>query len=427
MVEVFEKAATQHHFINMYADLCVLLKSHFAKHHLADDANVDFEKLLLVSLDVFSETFLGLPSDLELLDEEDRLVLECKHKTRRVGSTKFLGALITREMVNSKILFDTCQEHLTERSAESLELLAALLTTVGPTLDTTKWHSYSKLESVFQKVHQLTSDRTVNRRVCFLFKDLLELRASGWMLKSKFAAAPSTLKEVAEAQAAEANVASSQSSRPKQGVAKDALTSALRQCSRSLACREQAAEPDACYFGRSCNWAGCKYSHPNGRLMDEQQEATPKAKVQAREPAQPCKHSEMLSKVGKVKRRYRKNVCRKEVTEALAELLVSCDIALALVRIAAIAVPASKQPEEFCDMLKQMIKEDSELGRKVFFQMVVSLFTEGVWTQAALTTGLESLLEEIRDELENQPALSKVLWEELHPAIAPLVSKAISH
>ena len=35
--EVFEKATTQHHFIDMYADLCTLCHEHFAEHPIGDD------------------------------------------------------------------------------------------------------------------------------------------------------------------------------------------------------------------------------------------------------------------------------------------------------------------------------------------------------------------------------------------------------
>jgi len=99
----------------------------------------------------------------------------------------------------------------------------------------------------------------------------------------------------------------------------------------------------------------------------------------------------------------------------------------ALVRIASLAVPVSKQSEEFAFMLTTMIKESSALSRKLFFEMVVCLFTEGIWIQQALTSGLESVLDAGCSDLEKEvPELSKILWQELHPAVAPLVSKAIS-
>merc|ERR1719263_2505172 len=77
--------------------------------------------------------------------------------------------------------------------------------------------------------------------------------------------------------------------------------------------------------------------------------------------------------------------------------------------IKAIGVPASKQADEFCDMLGHMMKEPSKAIRKVFFDMVLSLFVEDIWSQSALTSGLENLLENVCPKLECEvPGLSGI-------------------
>merc|ERR1719487_174364 len=70
--EVFEKATTQHHFINMYADLCALLHVHFAEHPITDDPKMSFKKILLNGCQAFFERHLKPPSDLDSLDSDER-------------------------------------------------------------------------------------------------------------------------------------------------------------------------------------------------------------------------------------------------------------------------------------------------------------------------------------------------------------------
>jgi len=429
MDEVFEKAAAQHNFINMYADLCTLLRSHFHEHPVTDDADMSFESVLLNAHIMCAQSCSKFPEDLTSLDDDDRREVECKRKTKILGNMKFLGALLVRQLLDSKVMLDTFQELLSESTPESLELLVAFLSVVGPKFDTRESKMRNRLNQIFNQVQELIRAPQMNRRVCFLIKDLLELRAARWMdQKPKVAEGPSTLKEVAAAQAAEESPASSSRNRPQ------------KQTTGGSSWSKSEKDDDECFFGRRCTWAGCRYKHSDGRDMDEVQ-VSPWAPVDMPQPKEmtqdvqvpPASPSECstcgsdTSKKTKVKRRYRKHVCRKEVAEALAQLRTTQDVKEAMRCIKAIGVPASKQADEFCDMLGHMMKEPSKAIRKVFFDMVLSLFVEDIWSQSALTSGLENLLENVCPKLECEvPGLSGILWEELHPVIAPLVSSAIA-
>jgi hypothetical protein len=202
--EIFEKATTQHHFVNMYADLCALLHVHFLEHPITDDPTTSLKKILLNGCQSFFERRLSPPDNLEKLDEDDRLALEQKAKMQMLGNLKFVGALLVRQMLAAPVLFAICQELLTEATAESLESLAALLTVVGPTFDIPEWSSHATLAEVFRQLEGLTKQSSVSSRVRFLLKDVLELRAARWQdRKPKKIEAPSTLKQVAHIQAAE--------------------------------------------------------------------------------------------------------------------------------------------------------------------------------------------------------------------------------
>merc|ERR1719487_511463 len=74
--EVFEKATTQHHFINMYADLCEVLHSHFSKQPVTDNQKMNFKKVLLNACQASFERHLAPPVGLDRLDEEEKQVAE---------------------------------------------------------------------------------------------------------------------------------------------------------------------------------------------------------------------------------------------------------------------------------------------------------------------------------------------------------------
>merc|ERR1719498_1188156 len=107
-------------------------------------------------------------------------------------------------MLATKVLFAICEELLNDPTPESLESLAALLTVIGPKLDRPESAAYAVLGHVFQQVKELTTQEKVKQRVKCLLKDVLDLRASSWQdRKPKKIEGPSTLKEVADTQAAE--------------------------------------------------------------------------------------------------------------------------------------------------------------------------------------------------------------------------------
>merc|ERR1719253_1905505 len=143
-----------------------------------------------------------------------------------------------------------------------------------------------------------------------------------------------------------------------------------QEASKELPFEKRPSNIDDCYFGRQCRKPGCWYLHPEGRLMDEEQAMRTEQKEQRDQKlskliniCKPCEKSQppepLLPKPQKVKRRYRKNVCKKEMSAALAAFRSTKDTKQALLDIAAIAVPPSKQAEELADMLGLMMKEDS--------------------------------------------------------------------
>lgn len=433
--EVFEKATMQHHFVSMYADLCVRLHFHFSEHPITDDPKMTFKKILLNGCQAFFEKHLKPPANLKELDEEERLALSYKYKTQMLGNIKFVGALLVRQMLATKVLFAICEELLQDPTPESLESLASLLTVVGPKLDMPETQAHAMLSEVFSRVKLLTQLPEIKCRERCLLKDVLELRACRWRdRKPKQIEGPSTLKEVADTQAAEVKAtgpsgkASSNAARKSSGKAQSKVWPGQGQGTKfekvtgrktsSLASDLVTRSPPS---SPKCAAPKEVYARINSlAALKGDSKGTPSKDSSERPRKQPS--DERPRKQPNEEEPFDKEACRKEVSDALAELRVTHEVAEAILRISALSVPSSKQSEELCDMLAHMAEEGSASARKASFNLVAGLFTEGHWKPYALGRGLQDFVEAICPDIKlDVPMLPNILRDELCPALEPLV------
>lgn len=204
--EIFEKATTQHLFIDMYADLCIKFNDYFSEHAKSGegvDANAKiFRKILITACQTTFRRNLTPPEKLNELSERERIVVEAKYKTKMMGNLKLIGGLLVRKMLVSKILLSILNELLSMPTPEALESLAVLLTVTGSSFDTPKWAHHAALGDIFSQLEALAADGNTDTRSRCLLQDLLDLRAAGWQdRRPKKLEAPTTLAEVARKQA----------------------------------------------------------------------------------------------------------------------------------------------------------------------------------------------------------------------------------
>ncbi|CAK9071745.1 unnamed protein product, partial [Durusdinium trenchii] len=197
--EVFEKATTQHHFIDMYADLCVLLHEHFTAKPLEDGKKLTFKRLLLDECQSSFERLLTPPSNLEQLPTEEKTAAEMSYKTHMLGNIKLVGGLLARGMLASKVGIAILEELLSNPTPEALESVAALLTALGSSCDRPEWPQHVALTAIFQDVALIVKGNSCPTRERCLLKDLLDLRRNGWVdRRPKKMERAMTLKQVAE-------------------------------------------------------------------------------------------------------------------------------------------------------------------------------------------------------------------------------------
>lgn len=113
-----------------------------------------------------------------------------KYKRSMLGNMKFVGQLLIRKMLSSKIMFQCVDRLLEVKNEESLETLTVFLTTIGPHYDTPEFQRYDVLQTCFARVKDLlrksekASDKQqLSARTKCLLKDVLDLKAGGWRSK----------------------------------------------------------------------------------------------------------------------------------------------------------------------------------------------------------------------------------------------------
>jgi hypothetical protein len=215
--EIFERATTQHHFITMYTDLCEMLNDFFIQHPVSDDPRCAFKRLLLNECQRTFERNLEPPADLtKIADFEERTIAETRYKTRMLGNIRFVGALLARHMLASKVLISILDDLLSDPIPEALESVAALLRVTGAVFDTSEWAHFERLDRVFVQLKAMASSKSCCARVKCLLLDVFDLRARGWKDSAsvqKRTETPTTLQAVAEKKAnEEAPVAAGRSS-----------------------------------------------------------------------------------------------------------------------------------------------------------------------------------------------------------------------
>jgi hypothetical protein len=415
--ELFEKATTQLHFIDMYADLCTLLNAHFAENPI--DAKMNFKKVLLNCCQESFEKNLEPPQGLESLVAADRTVAEQLYKTRMIGNIRFVGALLVRKMLASKVMLAIMEELLQDPTSEALETLAAFLTAVGPTFDQPDWSHRVTLNAIFAQVEVMIKKSSVSSRVRCLLKDVLDLRKCGWRnLRPKKIEGPKKLGEIAaDANPTEDNggwnIATSKKSST---VAIHSEVDAGPRISKFVADvrNKQACSPSA----------AAKKDIPASLKAEKKTKGTalsePPKKKDCQEPTEESPASKHKSS------RFDRDACRAEMSLTLAELRVSHDVQEAISRVSLIKVPPRHQAAELNELLSRLVEEGSADTRKVCLGLVVGLFLEGHWKQDSLTKGLQIFVEETCPELKyDVPTLGCIVREELQPALAPLANEKI--
>jgi len=428
MHEIMEKATTQHHFIPMYTDLCVVLQEWCTANQIGDSSQGSFKRILLTQCQNSFERYLKPPEFLKELQGEDRDEAEVKYKTAMLGNIRFVGALLGKNMVGSQVILAITNALLAKPIVpEALECLAAFLTAVGSMFDGRQdWKHRKELNNVFAELDRISQDtEKVPARIRCLFSDVLDLRRAGWKDQkqaTKDLDGPMTLQEVqlrAEQCAGPRAADRAHGSRGKgwgSGGQETARWPQQPPLGGSKGSRvgggKAAVTPNSSARGaltRSVDQPSLRpVVHAGSRNQAVAMQASGSS---AEKPAE--KTAVQQDEAKKIKNGVR---------AAVKELCVVHDIPEAIQRLRDMAIPAQYQAGELAHILAQVAEEGSQESRSVCFNFVVQLFVDCVFTKSELQPGLDRFFCKSFDELFiDMPALPRIMRDEAIPTLEELV------
>lgn len=439
MCEVFNKATTQHHFIPMYADLCVRLEQdsricsvveaagqqHSFRRLLLNQCQLSFEKLLQPG--EIQEASKSKDADFDDFAGEYAL----KRKQQALGNIKLIGQLLVHGIVNSRLLVECSEELLHSRGTcpEALESLAALLTVAGKQFDTKNYPYHPQLLDVFSSMRKLSKDKSTQARVRFLLRDVLDVRDAGWShctYKATLATAPMKLDEVRESAAHEGKYISLEDQ-----IETDSLLAGLLSISK-LANAKKENTPTSCQSASTESTPMNKFGrhHQSRRKVNFPKDAVPDAAYSEL----PCDEKKAAG-CGDIstasQRRPHTEIFdvvsfRRALASILADLASDRNVPAAVRRIRVQEVPAEFQAKEFADIITRIVEERRGPLRRCAFSFVAGLAApeKSAFDRDACLDGIGHFFREVYPQLCIEiPRLPAIATSELLPTLANVFPK----
>ncbi|KAF8821270.1 MIF4G domain-containing protein, partial [Cardiosporidium cionae] len=188
---IFDLAVTQHHFITMYSNLCLRLNLDLP---LFDDKKY-FKRTLLNHCNYsFDENLKPMERNDDLTPQE-AFEKEVLYKKRMNGNVKFVGELLIRKIVSSKIICE-CIDALLEgrqkcvknsngkdQGVHHLEALSAFLNAIGNQFTSKQFSHYCEIVNRFAAIKILLNNKDIPLRERLLLKNVIEDYENGWIRK----------------------------------------------------------------------------------------------------------------------------------------------------------------------------------------------------------------------------------------------------
>mmetsp|Transcript_75346 Transcript_75346/g.143392 ORF Transcript_75346/g.143392 Transcript_75346/m.143392 type:complete len:1222 (+) Transcript_75346:182-3847(+) len=473
---VFEKATTQHHFIDMYVNLCVKLHNWLtANEDLVNvDSQTSLKRILLNQCQNSFEQYLEPPGGLDGLKGDILYEAQVKYKTKMLGNIKLIGELIRHGMLSAKIALAVAAELAHDDPLvreERLETLAVFLETIGPSLDDPSWSHFAQFDAIFQQVDGLVENRTVPRRIRYLLRDVVDMRRDKWRTRKARAFesdAPMTIAEVhrkaLQDQFAElrggAKTISLRAARKEDGIlssdggsrkrkkrrrkrADGTTTSGTSGVSGSSDTAEQLLSQESDAQTSSAETSGARRTRPKasapgtptaaGTDTSASASGSPQVGPEKSPAAQrsvpngdlPTAAASMVPRA-KPREELLLNF-HKEVAQIIRQLGNGVDVITAIQRLHACPVPADCYQEEIIDMLARMVDEPRQ-RRGRLFPLLPALFSAGIFSPPRLLgTAVSTFIQDAFADpgSVDPPDLGDIVLRELLPALG-LASDAVT-
>jgi hypothetical protein len=187
---VFDKAVSEHHYCDMYADMCLVLRTRFPELQ-APERTPGANAFTRALLNRCQKEFENLPQTLDpfamteeqtKLTPEEQEVITKKMKDRALGNMKFIGHLYLRKLLSHKVVRLVVLRLLFENESPEehyIECVCMLLRNIGATLESSD-QGRSYMQQFASRMKDLSQVDLYSRRIKFAIQNVLDLRSSGW-------------------------------------------------------------------------------------------------------------------------------------------------------------------------------------------------------------------------------------------------------
>lgn len=168
---IYDRATMHHSFSEMYAKLCVDLKSRFVETQKNEIAKV-FRVLILEKCE---KAFYRQ----EVVEGNELIDAETKRRVKLAGNVKFIGFLFQLKFISPRVIHECFQVQLNEHSLsdESIETFCLLFQSVAALLRTRTKDPIAEaqeLREVYERAASLRNDERFSIRVRFMIQTLID-------------------------------------------------------------------------------------------------------------------------------------------------------------------------------------------------------------------------------------------------------------
>jgi hypothetical protein len=190
---IFDKAVAEHHYSELYADMCKRLRNTWPEltgvdAETGEAVPVTFTRAIIEKCQA---EFDAMPDSLEATEEDiakargdptDIEMFVTKKKNRILGNMKFIAQLFLMRILSSRTIRSVVEQLLfrTECPEEHyIECICILLHNIGGTLFQTE-SGKAYIEQFIERLEDLYEKDSYGKRIKFLMKDVIEAASQGW-------------------------------------------------------------------------------------------------------------------------------------------------------------------------------------------------------------------------------------------------------
>lgn len=190
---IFDKAVAEHHYSELYADMCKRLRNTWPEltgvdAETGEAVPVTFTRAIIekcqAEFDAMPETLEPTEEDVARArgDPTDVELIITKKKNRILGNMKFIAQLFLMRILSSRSIRSVVEQLLfrTEAPEEHyIECICILLHNIGATLyQTDSGRAY--VDQFVDRMEELCGKESYGKRIKFLMKDVIEAASTGW-------------------------------------------------------------------------------------------------------------------------------------------------------------------------------------------------------------------------------------------------------